>query len=1245
MCQADAAMPFDLAKGPLLRGKVIRLAEDEHILMLNMHHIIGDGWSLGILIRELGMAMKAFRAGRRPELPPLPIQYADYAVWQRRWLEQGGVLEKQLVYWREKLAGVPESLDLAFDYPRPAVQSFAGGHHSFALDGQLTRQLKRLAEGGGATLYMVLVAAFKVLLQRYTGQNDICIGSPIANRQYGETEGVIGMFVNMLALRSEVEADDSFAAFLSKVRATCLEAYEHQDAPFARVVDLLHQERNLAITPLFQVTVILQNTDRVALDPSMELYPIESGISKFDLSVEFTETPEGLAGAIEYSTALYKPQTIVRMAGHFLALCRSIAATPTARIRDLAYFGGAEKRTLLADFNDTAADYPLDQCIHHLFERQAARNAAKTAVVCGEERLTYRQLSERSHDLALYLQSQGVEPDRLVGVCMERSLDMVVALFGILEAGGAYVPLDPDYPDERLAHMVRDSGAGIVLTQEALREHLATLVAADTQLIALDGQWPEISERVNVLKAASVALRQEVEPHHLAYVIYTSGSTGRPKGVMNEHRGVVNRLLWMQDAYGLGEEEAVLQKTPFSFDVSVWEFFWTLSTGATLVMARPEGHKDPAYLVDTIRRHGITTLHFVPPMLQVFLEHEEARQCVSLKRVVCSGEALPSALVRRFAERLPHAVLYNLYGPTEAAVDVTAWTCPATDIPNAIPIGRPIANTQIYILDRHGAPVPVGVAGELHIAGVQVARGYLNRPELTAERFVIAPFAADAGARMYKTGDLARWLDDGTIEYLGRMDTQVKLRGFRIELGEIEAQLNQHFGIQDAVVIAQGEGAIKQLIAFYRAKETTVDEIVELPNEELREHLLRTLPSYMVPAALISLEAIPLSPNGKVDRRALARIDVTMASERGYVAPRNETEQRLVAIWAEVLNRAPESIGVHDNFFELGGHSLSAVQLMAKVNRHFKQMLPLAVLFTAPDVAALAKLISSEKAPSFDILVPIQPHGDAPPVFAVPGAGGNVLSLRPLGQSLGDQQPLFALQAVGLDGKTPPLDSVEQTAQANIAALKTVQPSGPYRLVGHSYGGVVAYEMARILLEQGEEISSLILVDSLAPSVMRGNPVHDEVGDLVEACQAVADLNGAKLEIDLEKLRRSTLEERVRYLVGLLNDRGLEINSEQLTAFYRVYQTNMLCYRAYTPSLLPRTIDVSLYRATQVRSDRQNLPRDYGWDELLPSPIRASDVQADHFSILAKVPIQDVGRAVHASIATATDVPAAVRAI
>jgi amino acid adenylation domain-containing protein len=1208
ICLADARTPFDLSSGPLIRGNVITLEDHEHIVMVNMQHIISDGWSIGVFVKEFHAIMDALRHGRRPELAPLPIQYVDYSIWQRQWLEEGGLLARQLAYWKEKLAGMPESLDLATDYPRPSVRSGAGATCSFSIDAQLTADLKRLAERQGATLYMVLLATFKALLHRYTGQNDICLGTPIANRNYGETEGLIGMFVNTMALRSKVEGDETFVALLSKVKATCLEAYENQDAPFPKVVDMLEVHRNTAISPLFQVVFILQSAYMGVLDQKTQRYFLDTGVAKYDLTMEFLEPPEGLDGVIEYSTTLFKPETIARMVEHFKTLCRAVTGKPTAKICDLDYMGEAEKNQVLAGFNAARADYPKDRCLHELFVEQVADHSGKTAVVCGDEHLTYQQLHARSRDLALYLQSQRVEPDSLVGLCMDRSPDMIVGLLGILQAGGAYVALDPNYPDERLAHMLEDSGATIVLTQEKLREKLRGLGRPGTRLVAVDRQTAEIGGRVAELKANGVPLRHDVKPHHLAYVIYTSGSTGKPKGVAIEHHSPVTLVHWAREVYSQEELAGVLASTSICFDLSVFEIFVTLASGGTIILV-----PNALELLGLSNRESVTLINTVPSAMEELARFGAIPD--SVRTINLAGELLSPALVDRIYDNSMVEKVYDLYGPSEDTTYST-YTLRKRNAPQTI--GRPLANTQVYILDRQNHPQPIGVPGELHVAGDGLARGYLNRPELTKEKFVPNPFTP--GTRMYKTGDLARWLDDGNIQYLGRIDTQVKIRGFRIELGEVEARLNQHSALQDSAVVAQGEGAEKQLIAFYRAKETTAVQIVQLTNEELRAHLLRALPEYMVPAAFVSIPAIPLSSSGKVDRRVLERTSVTKESSQEYVEPRSDTERRLVAIWAEILKLAPEKVGVHDNFFEAGGNSLSSVQFISRINRGFNRSLPLSVIFTGSTVAALAKLLSSEETTSsFDILVPIKAGGDTPPIFGIPGAGGVVLSLQPLSRALGTGQSFYGLQAVGLDGKTLPLKSVEETARANIAALKTLQPRGPYSFIGHSYGGIVAYEMTRILLEQAEQIASLTLLDSIAPSAGQKEAPKDEATELWEAYTAIATLGGTDLGPDWNRLRRSTHQENVRYLVDLLNDGGDDITEEHFAAFLDVFRANLACYRAYKPPMLPLEIDVSLYRATQGHTEEPTLPGDYGWNRLLRSPIRIHDVKADHFSILERV--------------------------
>jgi amino acid adenylation domain-containing protein len=1198
ICRVEVAALFDLALGPLIRGKVIRLADDEHVLMLNMHHIVSDGWSSGVLMRELGAILQALREGRQPELPPLPIQYADYAVWQREWLERGGVLERQLGYWQRKLAGAPENLELPSDYPRPSVATSAGAAYRFGIDGELTGRLKRLAEQHGATLFIVVLAAFKGLLHRYSGQEDICVGSPIANRRYGETEGLIGMFVNTLALRTQIEPDGTFAALVGKVKATCLEAYEYQDAPFEKVIDALRLQRSLTVSPLFQVMLVLQNSDRSEVDALIEPYPLESGVSKFDLTVDLTETAEGLAGSVRYRTSLFAAETIERMVRHLIAFCEAAAGDPAARVSEIELLSAEEQHRLLVENNATAAEYPADKCVHELFAEQAEANPDQPAVVYGEGSLTYQQLYAKSSAVAAYLRTRGVEPDSLVGLYMERSIEMVVGMMAIVQAGGAYVPLDPDYPAERLQTMLEDASPTIVVTQGHLKDRLTV------PAIALDSEWSEIEQHWGSSSATAVT------PDNLAYVIYTSGSTGMPKGVMVRHQGVVNLHSALEKAVYEGHPEwrRVSVNASFAFDSSVKQFVQLLS-GRTLVMVPQDVRLDASALLRFIEEQRIDVFDCTPSQLRAMIEEGMFDGTRGMpKAMLIGGEAIERKLWRTLGEH-PEVAFYNVYGPAECTVDATVARVKAEE--PSPHIGKPVGNARIYMVDRFGKPVPEGVVGEICIGGVGVARGYWKRPELTAERFFESRFG-----RLYRSGDLGRWRGDGNIEFSGRNDDQVKLRGQRIELGEIEAQLCRHERVREAVVIArEDEPGEKRLVAY-----VTRSSGDSIGAEELRAHLGKVLPRYMVPAAYVELEALPLTPNKKVDRKGLPKPEGEAYARGEYEAPQGRVEEAVAAIWKELLQ--VERVGRNDNFFELGGHSLSAVQLMAKVNRQFEQKLPLSVLFTASTVAALAEMIARHDVPPHDIVVAIQPHGDAPPVFAIPGAGGNVLSLRPLIRVLGEQQPLFALQPVGIDGTKAPLESVEQAARANVAALKRVQPAGPYSLIGHSYGGLVAYEMARLLLEEGEEVSSLVLLDSLAPGVMQSSPARDEMTVLAEAVQSLADGDGAALEIHVERLRRMSFDERVEYAVALLNERGFHITAEQFAAFYRVYRSDLLSYRNYRPSLLPRSIDVSLYRATRHRSDRTDLPRDYGWDQLLRVPVRAADVDADHFTILERVSLR-----------------------
>jgi amino acid adenylation domain-containing protein len=949
----ETQRPFDLARGPLWRALLLRLGDEEHVLLLTMHHIISDGWSMGVLVRELAALYASCAAGAPAPLPELPMQYADYAVWQREFL-RGAELERQLAYWRKQLAGAPPVLDLPTDRPRPPAQSFRGRTQTFALSHELSAALQALSRREGVTLFMTLLAAFQTLLARYSGQEDLVVGTPIAGRQRLETEGLIGLFVNTLVLRARLSGAQSFRALLQQVREVTLGAYAHQDVPFERLVEELQPERQLNRAPLFQVLFVLQNMPAPSLElPGLRLSatPADGATAKFDLTLAMQEMGGRLVGALNYATDLFDDATAARLGTHFENLLRAVVAAPDQTLAALPLLAAGERQQLLGEWNDTRRDYALDGCVHELFEAQAARTPDADALVYEDERLTYAELDARANQLAHHLMSLGVGPEARVGVLLERSPEMVVALLGVLKAGGAYVPLDPEYPRERLVYMAEDAGLAVLLTQARLATELPP---GATQVVCLDLEWAAIATQPTQAPGVSVSA------DNLAYVIYTSGSTGRPKGAMLQHRGVCNRLLWMQDEYHLTAADRVLQKTPFSFDVSVWEFFWPLMTGAQLVLARPGGHQDAAYLVALIVERGITVLHFVPSMLQVFLLAERVESCRSLRLVVCSGEALPFELQERFFARLA-AELHNLYGPTEASVDVSYWACRRADGATSVPIGRPIANTQLYILDKRLQPVPLGVAGELYIGGVSLARGYLNRSDLTAERFIPDPFSGVPGARLYRTGDLTRYRPDASIEYLGRLDHQVKVRGFRIELGEVEAALVEHAGVRAAIVLARADGAGPARLVAY-----VVGAMAEPGHvSELRARLRARLPEYMIPSVFVCLDELPLTPNGKVDRRALPEPGHDRPElARRFVEPRNEVEAGVAAMWAELLR--VERVGVEDNFFELGGHSLLATQVVSRVREAFGVELPLRGLFEEPTVAGLAVAILQKQSEQLD---------------------------------------------------------------------------------------------------------------------------------------------------------------------------------------------------------------------------------------------------------------------------------------
>jgi amino acid adenylation domain-containing protein len=945
LVMAEARQPFSLATGALLRVSLLRLKEEDHILMLTLHHILADGWSMGVLLRELEILYHANVSGKAARLPELPIQYADFAYSQRQSM-QGEAYEAHLDYWKRQLANLPGALDLPTDRPRAAKQTFNGAIKTFTISAQTYHALHAVIREEGATLFMTLLAAYQTLLHRYTGQVDIVVGSAIANRNRAELEALIGFFVNTLALRTDLAGDPSFRELLRRVREVALGAYAHQDVPFEQLVEALQPVRDPSRPPLFQTMLVLQNAPLRSQELSgltFSSVQVDREASMFDLTLYLTEMEDGLLATIEYNTDLFDEGTIERLASHFEQLLGSIAASPDERLSRLRVLTEAEERRLLTEWNDTAQDYPRDICLHELFEQQASRTPDAVALICGERHISYAELNERANQLARYLQRQGVGPETMVGLMIERSIEMVVGLLGILKAGGAYVPLDPAYPQERLTFMLEDSQARVLLTQRHLLERLTDCAA---QVVCIDDDWRKI------IYESGKNLASEVSSNNVAYVIYTSGSTGQPKGVMGLHRGMANRFQWMWETYPFEAGEVCCHKTSLSFLDSVWEIFGTLSQVVPVVIIPTDVVKDVDQFVRALGDEKISRIVLVPSLLRLMLDTYPDLQdrLPKLKIWVSSGEALSLDLGLRFKQSMPQSVLLNLYGSSEVSADSTWFDTSKRQLRGLVPIGHPIANTSIYILDSHLQPVPTGVPGELYIGGEGLARGYWTRASLTAEKFIPNQFSIDAGARMYATGDLARFLPDGTIEYVGRVDHQVKIRGMRLELGEIETRLSHHPLVGQVVVVARKDfNAELQLVSYVVP---VAEQALEI--SALRQFLRQSLPEHMVPAAFVLLDEMPLTPNGKVNRRALPAPDDTARPQQEtlFVMPETQTEIDLAHLWSEVLHG--KEVGIDDNFFDLGGHSLLATQLISRVRTNFGVELPLGDFLAAPTIRRLA---------------------------------------------------------------------------------------------------------------------------------------------------------------------------------------------------------------------------------------------------------------------------------------------------
>jgi amino acid adenylation domain-containing protein len=962
LARAEAQRPFDLAQGPLIRATLVRLADAEHVLLLSLHHIVFDGWSHGVFWRELSVLYEAYSTGKPAPLPALSLQYADVAHWQQQWL-QGDRLAPHLAYWQQQLANVAP-LQLPTDRPRPALQTFRGARHSLVFSAALLQTLQALSRRHGVTLFMTLLAAFQLLLHRYTDQDDIVVGSLIANRNRVETEGLIGFFVNTLVLRTDLSGNPSFRELLERVRKVALGAYSHQDLPFEKLLEALQPPRDLSRTPLFQVLFVLQNTPQQPLELvglSVDRLEVAPETVNFDMWFNLSETSEGLRGWIDYSTDLFDAATIARMGRHFQTLLEAIVDKPQAPLANLPLLQPDEQQRLLVAWNAAPADYPHDQGLQQLFEAQVARTPDAIAVLDEDTHLTYRELNRRANQVAHHLQTMGVGAEVLVGLYVERSLAMVVGLLGILKAGGAYVPLDPTYPPERLAFMLEDSQAPVLLTQAHL---VASLPTHRARVVCLDIAWPASARHGdhNVVSG--------ITADNTAYVLYTSGSTGRPKGVCGLQRATLNALAWMWQAYPFTAQEVCYLTTSMSFVDATHELLGPLLHGVPTVLIPDEVVQDPLRFVALLAAHAVTRLRLVPSLLRVLLDtYPDLQHRLPHLTLWCvSGETLAPALCQRFLECMPHSRLVNVYGASEDAADVIWYEASLQrHVPVCVPIGRPIANTQVYVLDRHCQPVPIGVPGELYVGGAGLARGYLNRPELTAATFLPHPFGPGPGARLYKTGDLVRYLADGNLEFLGRVDHQVKIRGYRIELREIETALERHPAMRQAIVLAREDTpGDTRLVAYVVA--------VQEPgptSSDLRRFLTPILPAYMLPSAYVFLDALPLMPNGKIERRALPALDqARLTLAEAYVSPRTPVEEVVAGIWSSVLR--VEHVGMHDNFFDVGGHSLLAMQVIARLRDALHVEVPVRALFDAPTVAGLTQHLEA--------LRQTEPAAPAPPI-------------------------------------------------------------------------------------------------------------------------------------------------------------------------------------------------------------------------------------------------------------------------
>ena len=1161
--------PYDLETGPLTRLALVQTGDREHLFLICMQHIVSDAWSLNRLSYEIIALYNGFVAGKRDVLPDPTVQYADYAAWQRDWLS-GDVLEKLLSYWRRQLDRV-SVLELPADHPRPLIQTYRGKAEVLQLPEEILGALKRLSQEEQVTLFMTLLAAFYALLYRYTAQTDIAVGIPVANRNRVETEPLIGVLTNTLVTRLDLTGEPAFRELLKRLRRVVLEAYDHQDLPYSLMASELEPERDTRFSPFTQVMFSLIDVPTPGSNPdgiTTEIQFDRNG-AQFDLTMTVTDLPFEKSISIEYNTDLFEAETIQRMMAHYFNLLQGIIAEPSKSIARLPMLQETELHQLLVEWNHTQREFPENTCIHELIEAQAQASPDRAALLFEDQTLTYAELNKKANQLAHFLLKKGVQRGDLVGIHLPRSLDMVVAVLGILKAGAVFIPLDPAYPAARLAFIVEDSKARLVLSHH----HLAGVFnGQDIEEVFVDQAQDAISREASENPACAM------DSTDLAYLLYTSGSTGKPKGVPVRHRSVVNFLVSMRERPGIKADDVLLAITTLSFDIAMLELLLPLIVGAKVVIGRREIINDGYLLSQTISEMGVTIMQATPATWNLVLEAGWAGD--RRLKILCGGEPMTRDLANQLLSRC--AELWNMYGPTETTIWSSIERIQSAEEP--ITIGRPIANTEMYILDANLAPVPAGVVGSLYIGGEGVSPGYLNRPELNPEKFIPDPFTPGRQKKLFNTGDLARFLPDGRIECLGRNDNQIKLYSYRIELGEIEAVLSEHPAVQScAVIMHNGASRQKTLAAYIIPKKGQKSS-----STELSSHLHNRLPAFMVPSTYVFLETFPFTPSGKLDRQALMALS-SPAEETGLM-PRNEIERELAMVWEEVLNT--KSIGMNRNFFEMGGFSLQAIRLLNKVEKVFGIKMPVAAIFQYPTVEAMAQVIGSKVSPpDWSIIVPIQPKGSQPPLFCVHGATGGVIGYAKLAHWLGLDQPLYGVQAKGNDDSQEPIDRIEDMAKAYLKAIQTIQPHGPYHLLGYSFGGMVAYELACQLREQGEDVALLSILDAYALTRSRAIQQLRRPKNLIRFIFGVPSWLKDQLQIRFQK------EEK------------LEIPKEQK----RVYQANLNSLLQYHPR--PYDGKVTLFRVHTLSLFRSFDP-ELGWEELARKGVETHLIPGSHSSLL-----------------------------